>query len=121
MPYLTIDYSSRLAGAFDACALVKELHPLVVEESGTSGVCKTLLRPADTYVGGGASGRAVFVHVEVGLMPGRPETQKARLSEGVLALLAKHLPADDRGEEQVVLSVEVRDLAASYRLSPSVR
>jgi 5-carboxymethyl-2-hydroxymuconate isomerase len=121
MPYLTIDYSSHLAGAFDACVLVKELHPLVVEESGTSGVCKTLLRPAETYVGDRRSGEAVFVHVEVGLMPGRPEAQKTRLSEGVLALLAKHLPVDDRGGEQVFLSVEVRDLAASYRLSPSVR
>lgn len=121
MPYLTIDYSSHLAGAFDACALVKELHPLVVEESGTSGVCKTLLRPAQTHVGDRASGEAAFVHVEVGLMPGRPEAQKARVSEGVLALLVKHLPADGRGGEQVWVSVEVRDLAASYRLTPSVR
>ncbi|MEU7301354.1 5-carboxymethyl-2-hydroxymuconate Delta-isomerase [Streptomyces sp. NPDC007206] len=121
MPHLTIDYSSRLAGAFDARAFVKELHPLVVEESGTSGVCKTLLRPAGTYVGDGPGTDAVFVHVEVGLMPGRPEDQKARLSESVLALLAKHLPADDGDRERVFLSVEVRDLAASYRLAPSAR
>jgi 5-carboxymethyl-2-hydroxymuconate isomerase len=121
MPYLTIDYSSHLAGAFDACALVKELHPFVVEASGTSGVCKTLLRPAETYVGDTASAEAVFVHVEVGLMPGRPEARKARLSEGVLALLAKHLPVDDADGKRLFLSVDVRDLAASYRLSPSVR
>ncbi|MEU6774955.1 5-carboxymethyl-2-hydroxymuconate delta isomerase [Streptomyces sp. NPDC046759] len=121
MPYLTIDYSARLAGAFDVRALVKELHPLVVEESGTSGVCKTLLRPAETYVGDDPSGKGVFVHVEVGLMPGRPEAQKARLSESVLALLTRHLPMDDREEEPAYCSVEVRDLAGSYRLSPSAR
>ncbi|MGW7524093.1 5-carboxymethyl-2-hydroxymuconate Delta-isomerase [Streptomyces sp. NPDC054783] len=121
MPYLTVDYSSRLAGAFDACAFVKELHPLVVEESGTSGVCKTLLRPAETYAGDGVSEEAAFVHVQVGLMPGRPEAQKARLSEGVLVLLAKHLLVADGGEERVCCSVEVRDLGASYRLSPSAR
>ncbi|MEV6115272.1 5-carboxymethyl-2-hydroxymuconate delta isomerase [Streptomyces sp. NPDC052109] len=118
MPHLTIDYSSRLAGAFDARALVKELHPLVVGESGSSGVCKTLLRPAETYAGHEPRGEALFVHVEVGLMPGRPDAQKARLSESVLALLAKHLLVDDT-EEQAFLSVEVRDLAPSYRLSPS--
>ncbi|AOR36480.1 5-carboxymethyl-2-hydroxymuconate delta isomerase [Streptomyces fodineus] len=122
MPYLTVDYSSCLAaGTFDPCAFVKELHPLVVEESGTSGVCKTVFRPAETYVGDRPSGETVFVHVEVGLMPGRPEAQKARLSEGVLALLAKHLPVGDDGEERVFCSVEVRDLAGSYRLSPSAR
>ncbi|MER6736911.1 5-carboxymethyl-2-hydroxymuconate Delta-isomerase [Streptomyces puniciscabiei] len=121
MPYLTIDYSSHLAPSLDACALVKELHPLVVEESGTSGVCKTLLRPVQTYVGDEPSGEAVFVHVEVGLMPGRSQARKARLSESVLALLAKHLPVADGDEERVFLSVEVRDLAASYRLSPSAR
>jgi 5-carboxymethyl-2-hydroxymuconate isomerase len=121
MPHLTIDYSSRLAGAFDARAFVEELHPLVVEESGTSGVCKTLLRPAETYVGDAPGTQAFFVHVEVGLMPGRSEARKARLSESVLALLGKHLPARDGDRERVFLSVEVRDLAASYRLSPSAR
>ncbi|MFB7507521.1 5-carboxymethyl-2-hydroxymuconate Delta-isomerase [Streptomyces broussonetiae] len=120
MPHLTIDYSSHLTGTFDPADLVKELHPLVVEESGTTGVCKTLLRPAETYVGDRRSGEAAFVHVEVGLMPGRPEALKARLSEGVLALLEKHLRVAGVPAE-AVLSVEVRDLAGSYRLSPSVR
>ncbi|WP_369368389.1 5-carboxymethyl-2-hydroxymuconate Delta-isomerase [Streptomyces sp. CG4] len=121
MPHLTIDHSAHLAGAFDACALVKELHPLVVEESGSSGVCKTLVRPVETYVGDPASREAAFVHVEVGLMPGRSETQKARLSESVLALLARHVPAVEGTEGRTVISVEVRDLAGSYRLSPSAR
>ncbi|OLZ68837.1 5-carboxymethyl-2-hydroxymuconate delta isomerase [Streptomyces sp. IMTB 2501] len=121
MPHLAIDHSACLAGAFDVCALVKELHPLVVEESGSSGVCKTLVRPVETYVGEPPSRETVFVHVEVGLMPGRSEAQKARLSESVLDLLARHVPAGDGAEEHVVISVEVRDLAGSYRLSPSVR
>ncbi|MEU2714298.1 5-carboxymethyl-2-hydroxymuconate delta isomerase [Streptomyces sp. NPDC007205] len=121
MPHLTIDYSSRLAGAFDPCALVKELHPLVAEESGTSGVCKTLVRPVATYVGDRPGAETAFVHVEIGLMPGRPEARKAHLSESVLALLTKHLPAADGPEQQTVVSVEVRDLAGSYRLSPLAR
>ncbi|KUN01073.1 5-carboxymethyl-2-hydroxymuconate delta isomerase [Streptomyces yokosukanensis] len=121
MPHLTIDHSSRPAGAFDACALVKELHPLVIEESGSSGVCKTLVRPVETYAGEVPHTEAFFVHVEIGLMPGRSEARKARLSERVLALLARHVPGGGGTEGQAVVSVEVRDLAGSYRLSPSVR
>ncbi|KOV67603.1 5-carboxymethyl-2-hydroxymuconate Delta-isomerase [Streptomyces sp. MMG1121] len=120
MPHLTIDYSAHLVGSFDPAALVEELHPLVVEESGTRGVCKTLLRPAETYVGDRPSREAAFVHVEVGLMPGRPEVLKARLAEGVLALLDKHLRVEGVPPD-AVLSAEVRDLAGSYRLSPSAR
>ncbi|MFI2200209.1 5-carboxymethyl-2-hydroxymuconate Delta-isomerase [Streptomyces sp. NPDC020192] len=120
MPYLTIDYSSHLAGSFDRAALVKELHPFVVEESGTTGVCKTVFRPAETYVGDRPSEETAFVHVEVGLMPGRPEVLKARMSEGVLALLDKHLRVEGVPRD-AVFSVEIRDLSGSYRLSPSTR
>ncbi|MEU3415224.1 5-carboxymethyl-2-hydroxymuconate delta isomerase [Streptomyces sp. NPDC006658] len=115
MPHLTIDYSSHLAGALDASVLVKELHPLVLEESGSAGVCKTLVRPAETYVGDMSSGETGFVHVEVGLLTGRPEHQRARLSESVLALLDGHLRA--AGVREAVVTVEVRELAGSYRLS----
>jgi 5-carboxymethyl-2-hydroxymuconate isomerase len=115
MPHLTIDYSSRLAGVLDMGVLVKELHPLVLEESRSAGVCKTLVRPVDTYVGDMSSGETGFVHIEVGLLPGRPERRRARLSESVLALLAGHLRA--AGVPEAVVSVEVRELAGSYRLS----
>ncbi|MBD0421786.1 5-carboxymethyl-2-hydroxymuconate delta isomerase [Streptomyces sp. TRM S81-3] len=119
MPHLTIDYSSHLADVFDRVALLKELHPLVVDMAGSTGVCKTFLRPAETYAGNGTIEESTFVHVEVGLMPGRSESLKARLSESILALLSAHLPVRDAAG--AVLSVEVRDLAGSYRLSPKAR
>ncbi|MEU7639718.1 5-carboxymethyl-2-hydroxymuconate delta isomerase [Streptomyces sp. NPDC039016] len=118
MPHITVDYSAQLAGVFDRRAFVRELHPMVREETGSAGVCKTFFRPAaDTYIGDQDAGKVAFVHVEVGLLPGRAEELKARLSEDVLALLGKHLPGDDAHE--VVSSVEVRDLAGSYRLHHS--
>ncbi|MFI0809451.1 5-carboxymethyl-2-hydroxymuconate Delta-isomerase [Streptomyces echinatus] len=119
MPHLTIDCSAHLTGVLDAHSLVKELHRVVLEESGSAGVCKTLIRPAGTYIGDLSSGEAGFVHLEVGLMPGRPEEQKARLSESVLALLDGHLRS--AGVREPAVSVEVRELAGSYRLSSSVR
>ncbi|MFJ2868728.1 5-carboxymethyl-2-hydroxymuconate Delta-isomerase [Kitasatospora sp. NPDC087314] len=117
MPHITIDYSPRLADAFDRQALLRELHPMVLEEAGSAGVCKTLCRPAaETCVGDpdtDRAGRTGFVHITVALLPGRSDDLKARLAEDVLALLGKHLPHD------AVSSVEVRDLAASYRLRPA--
>lgn len=117
MPHITIDYPAQLAGAFDRGAFVEELHPIVLEETGSTGVCKTFFRPVEAYVGDRGGAEAVFVHVEVGLLPGRPETLKAQLSETILALVGKHVVVD--GAEEAVFSVEVRDLADSYRLSPS--
>lgn len=116
MPHLTIDCSEQLADAVDRPALLRELHRLVLADSGSTGVCKTVFRRAETYVGGGAGG---FVHVEVGLMPGRSEALKARLSERILALLVARLPATGAGG--TTCSAEVRDLAGSYRLFPTAR
>ncbi|MFG3157016.1 5-carboxymethyl-2-hydroxymuconate Delta-isomerase [Streptomyces sp. NPDC048219] len=107
-----------MVGVLDRRELVRELHPMVLEETGSLGVCKTFFRPAaETYVGQGGAGQVAFVHVEIGLLPGRPHEAKARLSEGVLLLVRKHLRAEDLHE--VVVSAEVRDLADSYRLSRS--
>ncbi|NEA46473.1 5-carboxymethyl-2-hydroxymuconate Delta-isomerase [Streptomyces sp. SID10815] len=124
MPHLVIDCSAPLADALDRAALIEELHPLVLADSGSTGVCKTVFRRAETYVGDGAdadgrSGGNGFVHVEVGLMPGRSEALKARLSERILTLLVAHLPAAGAGG--ATCSVEVRDLAGSYRLFPTAR
>ncbi|MFF8287127.1 5-carboxymethyl-2-hydroxymuconate Delta-isomerase [Streptomyces albus] len=117
MPHITIDYSRELEAAFDRRAFVRELHPMVLARTGSAGVCKTFCRPAaETYAGEGEAGPVAFVHVEVGLLPGRPEPLKARLAEQVLALLDKHLPAAARPGGEVIRSAEIRDLAASYRL-----
>ncbi|MFI0236566.1 5-carboxymethyl-2-hydroxymuconate Delta-isomerase [Streptomyces sp. NPDC016845] len=112
MPHIVIDYSDGLAGTVDVPALVAELHPLVVERVSSVGVGKTFARPSTTYVDGLA---ATFLHVEVGLLVGRPQAVKNALAEDVLALLDKHVSA----APGVTCSVEVRDLDASYRLFPT--
>ncbi|MGW8375109.1 5-carboxymethyl-2-hydroxymuconate delta isomerase [Streptomyces sp. ODS28] len=117
MPHLTIDYSSQLSGVLDREALLGELHPLILEETGSTGVCKTFLRASEAYVGDDANAAEIFVHAEVGLVPGRHEALKAQLSESILALLARHLPPEIAA--RAFLSAEVRELAPSYRLSPT--
>ncbi|MEV1018760.1 5-carboxymethyl-2-hydroxymuconate delta isomerase [Streptomyces sp. NPDC050264] len=113
MPHIVIDYSDGLVGTVDVPALVAELHPLVVGHVRSVGVGKTFARPSATYVDGAA---ALFLHVEVGLLPGRPRSVKTALSEDVLALLDKHTSA---APGSVTCSVEVRDLDESYRLFPT--
>ncbi|MEV3853457.1 5-carboxymethyl-2-hydroxymuconate delta isomerase [Streptomyces sp. NPDC050095] len=112
MPHIVIDHTDTLAGTVDIPALVAELHPLVVDRVRSVGVGKTFVRPSTTYVDGSF---APFLHVEVGLLPGRPQSLKTALSEDVLALLDKHTSA----APGVTCSVEVRDLDASYRLFPT--
>ncbi|MGW7546869.1 5-carboxymethyl-2-hydroxymuconate Delta-isomerase [Streptomyces sp. NPDC054770] len=113
MPHITVDYSPRIADFLDLRVFAHELQPTVLEPSGSVGTCKTLFRQAaEAHVADGHGDAAAFVHVEVGLLPGRPEAVKARLSEDVLRLLEKHLGTN----RPVVCSVEVRDLTGSYRL-----
>ncbi|MFE9248504.1 5-carboxymethyl-2-hydroxymuconate Delta-isomerase [Streptomyces sp. NPDC007088] len=114
LPHITVDYTARLDETFDRLAFAKELQPLVVETTDSAGVCKVFFRPAaETYVAG--TEEAVFAHVDVGLLPGRPAPLKSRLAEALLHLLHTHVPP--RPGALPVLSVEVRDLSPSYRLT----
>ncbi|MFF7472807.1 5-carboxymethyl-2-hydroxymuconate Delta-isomerase [Streptomyces sp. NPDC008092] len=115
MPHITVDYSPRIADSFDLRVFAAELQPTVLEGSGSAGTCKMLFRQAPGPRTADRHGdAAAFVHVEVGLLPGRPDAVKARLSEDVLALLEKHLGVGTA--HAVVCSVEVRELGCSYRL-----
>ncbi|MGY5050006.1 5-carboxymethyl-2-hydroxymuconate Delta-isomerase [Streptomyces sp. 900105755] len=115
MPHITVDYSPRLADSLDLRVFAAELQPAVLEGSGSAGTCKMLFRQAaGARVADRQGDAAAFVHVEVGLLPGRPDTVRAQLSEDVLALLEKHLGVG--ATPPVVCSVEVRELDGSYRL-----
>ncbi|MFF0554932.1 5-carboxymethyl-2-hydroxymuconate Delta-isomerase [Streptomyces sp. NPDC004266] len=108
MPQITVDYSAPL----DRRGFARALHPLVVETVDASlDACKTRFREVEELVVGDGATDDVIVHVEIALLPGRTEEAKARLAEAVLDLLPAHLKAT----EGVRLSVEIRDLDASYR------
>ncbi|MFI1660064.1 5-carboxymethyl-2-hydroxymuconate Delta-isomerase [Streptomyces sp. NPDC020472] len=108
MPQITVDYSAPL----DRRGFARALHPLVVETVDASlDACKTRFREVEELVVGDGATDDVIVHVEIALLPGRTEEARARLAEAVLDLLPAHLKAT----EGVRLSVEIRDLDASYR------
>ncbi|MFF9093443.1 MULTISPECIES: 5-carboxymethyl-2-hydroxymuconate Delta-isomerase [unclassified Streptomyces] len=114
MPQITVDYSGRLADAFDRPGFAQALHEATVEIAAAKPpACKTQFRPTeDTVVGPDTEGHAI-VHVTIGLLAGRTEETKARLTETVLELLRQHVkPAEGLA---LHASAEVRDLDASYR------
>ncbi|MFJ3226788.1 5-carboxymethyl-2-hydroxymuconate Delta-isomerase [Streptomyces sp. NPDC086783] len=114
MPQITVDYSATLDTAFDRGGFARALHARVVDTAAAKiGACKTVFRPTeDTTVGEDTDGHAV-VHVTLGLLAGRTEETKAKLTEEVLDLLRTYVkPADGLA---LHASAEVRDLDPSYR------
>ncbi|MEU2623949.1 isomerase [Streptomyces sp. NPDC007157] len=114
MPQITVDYSAAADTVFDREGFARALHTAVVEIAAAKPeACKTLFRAADdTAFGHDAEGAHVIVHVTFGLLAGRTDETKAKLTETTLELLREHLKP-----EGFVLhaSAEVRDLDPSYR------
>jgi 5-carboxymethyl-2-hydroxymuconate isomerase len=114
MPQITVDYSAPLQDAFDRRAFALALHDRVVDiAAARTEACKTQFRRTeDTTVGADTEGHAI-VHVTLGLLAGRTEETKARLTEATLELLREYV----KPTEGLALhaSAEVRDLDASYR------
>ncbi|MGW2421545.1 5-carboxymethyl-2-hydroxymuconate Delta-isomerase [Streptomyces sp. NPDC001709] len=117
MPQITIDYSDIVENAFDREGFARALHEATVEIAAAKPeACKTQFRPSAYTVFGyedpGARGHAI-VHVTIGLLAGRSEETKARLTETALELLRTYLTAEDGATLHA--SAEVRDLDPSYR------
>jgi 5-carboxymethyl-2-hydroxymuconate isomerase len=115
MPQITVDYSAAMANAFDREAFALALHTSVVEIAAAKPeACKTLFRTADFTAFGyeEVEDDHAVVHVTLGLLAGRTDETKVRLTEAVLELLREHVEDDG-----FVLhaSAEVRDLDPSYR------
>ncbi|MET7341526.1 5-carboxymethyl-2-hydroxymuconate Delta-isomerase [Streptomyces sp. NPDC087866] len=116
MPQITVDYSAELADAFDRPAFALALHPVVAETVDTKiAACKTRFRRTEETVVADAPEGDALVHVDISLLAGRTPETKARLTKAVLELLTGHLRTVTG--PVLHLSVEARDLDASYRKS----
>lgn len=115
MPQITVDHSRFVS--FDREEFARGLHTALVEIAAAKPeACKTQFRASEVtafgYEDPGEHGHAV-VHVTMGLLAGRTEETKAKLTEAVLELLREHI--EDDGGVVLHASAEVRDLAPSYR------
>jgi 5-carboxymethyl-2-hydroxymuconate isomerase len=117
MPQITVDYSYTLEDAFDQEGFVRALHEATVEIAAAKPeACKTMFRCAEfTVVGYGDpddQAQHAIIHVTLGLLAGRSEETKAKLTEAVLDLLRKYVGPEDG---RLYVSAEIRDLDPSYR------
>jgi 5-carboxymethyl-2-hydroxymuconate isomerase len=113
MPQITVDYSAVMAPAFDRAAFARDLHAATVEIAAAKlEACKTQFRRSEyTVVGSEDEGHAVVL-VTIGLLAGRTDETKVRLTEAVVALLHKHVQDDGIALHAIA---EIRDLDPSYR------
>jgi 5-carboxymethyl-2-hydroxymuconate isomerase len=117
MPQITVDYSHPVEDSFDLAGFARAMHEATVEiAAARPEACKTLFRHSDScafgYEDPEAGGHAI-IHVTIGLLAGRSDETKARLTETALELLRKYVqPADG---VTLHASAEVRDLDPSYR------
>jgi 5-carboxymethyl-2-hydroxymuconate isomerase len=113
MPQVTVDYSDTLTPAFDREGFAKALHAeLVATAAAKPQACKTRFLPTQGVTVGSDTGGHALVHVAIGLLPGRTDETKAKLTENVLELLRTHLTADG---VTLHASAEVHELDPSYR------
>ncbi|MGC9541086.1 5-carboxymethyl-2-hydroxymuconate Delta-isomerase [Streptomyces sp. UG1] len=114
MPQITVDHSKTIS--FDRAGFARDLHHAIVEIAAAKPeACKTQFRASEDtafgYEDPEEQGHAV-VHVTLGLLAGRTDETKAKLTETVLELLRRHIEDDGT---VLHASAEVRDLDPSYR------
>ena len=117
MPQITVDYSHPDEDSFDIDGFTRALHETVVDIAAAKPeACKTMIRHDNLSAYGyadSADGAHALVQVSIGLLPGRTEEVKARLTEATLELLGKYIAPQDG--VTLHASAEVRELDASYR------
>ncbi|MFE9447853.1 5-carboxymethyl-2-hydroxymuconate Delta-isomerase [Streptomyces sp. NPDC006739] len=116
MPQITVDYSVTMAPAFDRAGFARALHTATVDIAAAKPeACKTQFRSSEFTAFGYEDPEALehaIVHVTIGLLAGRSDETKAKLTETVLELLREHVAQDGFA---LHASAEVRDLDPSYR------
>ncbi|MET8243354.1 5-carboxymethyl-2-hydroxymuconate Delta-isomerase [Streptomyces sp. NPDC005202] len=114
MPQITVDYSEQLADAFDRRGFAQALHTATAEIAAAKPpACKTQFRRTEDATVGPDTGGHAIVHVTIGLLAGRTDETKARLTEEALELLRQYVkPAEGLA---LHASAEVRELDPSYR------
>ena len=113
MPQISVEYSESLTEVFDRRGFALALHPLASDLIGSAVPdFKTRFRTTgEEVIGTGEPGQAM-VHVDLAILPGRPDALTTRLAELTLETLCDHLKSDT--DQNVQVTVEVRDIA-TYR------
>ncbi|MBD0747021.1 5-carboxymethyl-2-hydroxymuconate Delta-isomerase [Streptomyces sp. CBMA152] len=115
MPFVTVEYSDRLAETFDRRAFASEVHttaPAIID-APTTAFKSRFRRIEEAYFGEGDDDLDV-VFIQLSILTGRTQQAREQLSETVLDIARKHVTAPQG--RRLHLTVEVREMErASYR------
>ena len=109
MPQITVSYSKNVEPFFDGEGFARDLHQIMsVMVNASLEDCKARFIPVDRWFMGDGTTEAGLVHVEIGLLDGRPETVRNELGRVASEILAgKVAPGVPEGTQ---LTVEIREI-----------
>jgi 5-carboxymethyl-2-hydroxymuconate isomerase len=116
MPHCILEYSANVPDRPDLGRVLGDLHAALMAtgEFTLADIKSRAVRHEQFLIGDGDPAR-VFVALTVQILSGRSDEAKARISEALLDVLARHYPAS-LAERRSSLTVQVSDIhRASYR------
>ncbi|MFF4183931.1 5-carboxymethyl-2-hydroxymuconate Delta-isomerase [Streptomyces sp. NPDC001691] len=113
MPFVTVEYSERLAATFDRRAFAREVHEVApASVNASTEAFKTRFRRIEESYFGAAEDDIDAVFVQVAILSGRTPKAIETLSETVLEIARKHVTAVDGRRLHVM--VETREMERDY-------
>lgn len=118
MPHLTLHYSANLEPPPDAGRLFGDLHAAIAAlgKVEVAAFKSRAIRCEAFRVGDGAPQNA-FAHLDLRLLGGRTNEEKARIADGVMAVLDRHLASSSGLDLQITLDLLDLDPNAYRKLA----
>ncbi len=110
MPHVTLEYSNNLTSAVDFNGLFERIHTaLTGYERIKIGDIKSRAVGYDLFRVGEGSPDAVFIHLSVDILSGRPVEERKKMSQQLMALLHEAF-VDIYNSQPCDLTVNIREL-----------
>ncbi|TJZ73836.1 5-carboxymethyl-2-hydroxymuconate Delta-isomerase [Chitiniphilus eburneus] len=93
MPHLTVEYTDNLPTLTPLPLLQALNHTLAATGLFNEIDIKSRARVLDAYVVGTAGGERAFVHARLAVLAGRPESERIKLGQRLLAVLQDRIEA----------------------------
>ncbi|GAA2424032.1 5-carboxymethyl-2-hydroxymuconate Delta-isomerase [Streptomyces mauvecolor] len=113
MPFVTVEYSERLADTFDRKAFARELHEVApASVNASTEAFKTRFRRIEESYFGAAEDDIDAVFVQVAILSGRTPKAIEELSETVLEIARKHVTG--LAGRRLHVMVETREMERDF-------
>ncbi len=111
MPHFTLEYTANLTQPIVADQLFRQLHQVLADVGGVNvDNCKSRAVPRSCFFVGRGDPRSAFVHLDLGLLDGKPAELKRKIGEQCMAILETYF-ASSAAAFDLQITVEIRDMA----------